>query len=58
MTKTELAANLAAETDLTKARASEAVNVIFETVKNQLANGEKVVITGFGTFEVRVRKDL
>ncbi len=57
MTKTELAANLAAETDLTKARASEAVNVVFESIKEQLSNGDKVVITGFGTFEVRVRKD-
>ncbi len=57
MTKTELAATLAGGTDLTKAKALEAVNVIFESIKNQLASDEKVVITGFGTFEVRVRKD-
>lgn len=57
MTKTELATTLAAETDLTKARASEAVNTVFDTIRDQLAKGEKVVITGFGTFEVRVRKD-
>ena len=57
MTKTELAATLAGETDLTKVKALEAVNVIFESIKDQLASDEKVVITGFGTFEVRVRKD-
>ncbi len=57
MTKTELAAALAAGTDLTKAKASGVVNVLFESIKDQLASGEKVVITGFGTFEVRERKD-
>ena len=57
MTKTELAADLAGKTGLTKARSSEAVNAIFESIKDKLAEGDKVVITGFGTFEVRVRKD-
>lgn len=32
------------------------VNAFLETVASGLANGERVTITGFGTFEVRKRK--
>ena len=32
------------------------MNAFLETIADGLANGERVTITGFGTFEVRKRK--
>jgi integration host factor subunit alpha len=36
--------------------AARLVEVIFETIKLQLGGGEKVQITGFGTFMVRQKR--
>jgi integration host factor subunit alpha len=36
--------------------AARLVEVIFETIKKQLGSGEKVQITGFGTFVVRQKR--
>ena len=41
---------------MTKKAASEAVEAVFATISETLANEEKVTIVGFGTFEVRERK--
>ena len=53
MTKADLTAQVAANTDMTKKDADKAVNAVFEALSRALANGEKVTISGFGTFEVR-----
>ncbi len=37
-----------------KKHAAEAVNKIFELMLNSLKDGQKVVITGFGSFNVKV----
>ncbi len=37
--------------------AARLVEVIFETIKRQLGEGDKVQITGFGTFLVRHKKE-
>ena len=55
MTKTELAANVAAKTGVTKKDADKAVTAIFESIKQALVEGDKVQIIGFGTFEIRQR---
>ena len=55
MTKTELIAKIATMADYSKKDAEKAVNAVLEGVTSALADGEKVAITGFGTFEVRNR---
>ena len=59
MTKADLTAQVAANTDMTKKDADKAVNAVFEALSRALANGEKVKVTisGFGTFEVRERAE-
>ncbi|HEZ7986600.1 MAG TPA: HU family DNA-binding protein [Ruminococcus sp.] len=53
MTKTELISAVADKTDCTKKNAEAAVNAVIATI----TDGEKVSIVGFGTFEVRDRKE-
>ena len=55
MSKTELVAAIAEKTGLTKKDSEAAVNAFVETVTEQLKNGEKVQLIGFGTFEVSER---
>ncbi|MCK9176085.1 MAG: HU family DNA-binding protein [Clostridiales bacterium] len=55
MNKTELINAVAAETQLSKKDSEKAVSAVIEVITEQLAKGEKVVLVGFGTFEVRHR---
>jgi len=57
MTKVELINAVAAQTGLKKKDAEAAVSCVFETIQNTLANGEKVQIVGFGTFDVKERAE-
>ncbi len=57
MTKSELIAAVAGKTDSTKKNAEAAVNAMVEAITEALVNGDKVSIVGFGTFEVRDRKE-
>ena len=54
--KAELIEKVAAATDLTKKDATAAVDAVFSTIQDALANGEKVQLIGFGNFEVRSRE--
>lgn len=56
MNKTELTDRLADKGQLTKTRASEAVDAVFGALSEALQRGEKIQITGFGNFTVRERK--
>ena len=56
MNKTELVAAVAAKTELSKKNAEKAVAALLDTVAETLANGEKVQLVGFGTFETRERE--
>jgi DNA-binding protein HU-beta len=60
MNKSELVQSLANKTDMTKADAQRAVEALFNTKDGVLASalkkGDRVQITGFGTFETRKRK--
>ena len=40
----------------TKGEAARAVETTFDTICNALKNGEKVVISNFGTFRVKARQ--
>ncbi len=57
MTKSELIAKYAKHSGCTRKQAEETVNYIFDTIRDTLAEGEKVVLTGFGTFDVRDRSE-
>ena len=50
MNKTELIAAMAEKAGLTKVDAGKALNAYIDTVKEQLAKGEKITLIGFGTF--------
>ncbi|HHY09343.1 MAG TPA: HU family DNA-binding protein [Firmicutes bacterium] len=57
MNKAELIAGVAKKSDMTKKAAGEAVEAVFATISEALSREEKVTIVGFGTFEVRDRKE-
>ncbi|MBP5342413.1 HU family DNA-binding protein [bacterium] len=56
MNKVEIVASLAERTGLTKQDAECAFDSLFDILIDSLAEGEKVVISGFGTFDVKQRK--
>lgn len=55
MNKSELIAQVADKTGLTKKAAGESVEAVLSAIENALAKGDKVTLVGFGTFEVRSR---
>ena len=52
MTKNQLIEKVAKKSHLTKRAAIEAVDVFLDEVGRILSKGEKVVLSGFGTFRV------
>ncbi|MCI7804649.1 MAG: HU family DNA-binding protein [Oscillospiraceae bacterium] len=57
MTKAELINQIAEKSELTKKDAEKAFSAVVSTITEALVNGDKVQIVGFGTFEVRDRKE-
>lgn len=57
MTKKELVERVSKKVGLTKRTSSSAVNAVFGNIRDALAKGDKVIITGFGTFKVRKRSE-
>ena len=55
MNKSQLVDALAARYDGNKKAASHALESVLDTITREVAKGEKVAITGFGSFEKRVR---
>ncbi len=56
MTKADLIDSVASKTELPKPKAEEIVNGFFDDIIAALKNGDKVNISGFGTFSVSQRK--
>ncbi|WP_038045459.1 HU family DNA-binding protein [Thermus caliditerrae] len=56
ITKADLVDQVAAATGLKKKDVKAAVDVFLSKVEEALGGGNKVQLTGFGTFEVRKRK--
>ncbi len=56
MNKADLTEALAEKADIPKVRAAQYVNIIIEAIAEALVDGERVVISDFGTFTVRERK--
>jgi DNA-binding protein HU-beta len=57
MTKSDLANIVAEKAELKKPQATKAVEALLEAVINALAEGDKVQLVGFGSFEVRERAE-
>lgn len=55
MNKTELIAQVAEQTKMTKKDATQAVDAVFDAIEEALKSGDKVQLIGFGNFEVRER---
>lgn len=55
MKKSELMELLANKTGLSKTECEKVYNATFETFKEELAKGEKVSVSGFGTFKISER---
>ncbi len=56
MTKAELIASIAKDAKITKAAAEKALNSFTNSVTKALKKGDKLTLTGFGTFMVAKRK--
>ncbi|MGA8833973.1 MAG: HU family DNA-binding protein [Desulfomonilaceae bacterium] len=55
MTKAEFVNKLAEKGKMAKKQATEAINLMFTTMADSLAAGEKISIPGFGKFSVITR---
>lgn len=52
MTKADIVEKVYEKIGFSKKEASELVELVFETIKNDLQSGEKIKISGFGNFVV------
>ncbi len=55
LTKKDLIAHVAKKANLTNKASNDAVSAMLNGIRDSLKKGDKVVITGFGTFSVRSR---
>ncbi|NWG01068.1 MAG: integration host factor subunit beta [Thermoanaerobaculaceae bacterium] len=56
MIKADLVRKVMETLDLPQAKASEAVNTIFDAMRQALTQGERIELRGFGVFLVKNRK--
>lgn len=56
MTKADLVASMAGAAGITKAAAEKALDGFIDAVTKTLKKGDKLALTGFGTFSVSNRK--
>ncbi|MBD6620778.1 HU family DNA-binding protein [Komarekiella sp. 'clone 1'] len=57
MNKGELVDAVAAKTNITKKQADEVISAFLSVVTEAVANGEKITLVGFGSFERRERSE-
>ena len=55
MNKTQLIDAIATEAGLTKTDAKKAIDAFIKTTSEQLKDGEKIALVGFGTFSITER---
>ncbi|MBM3947074.1 MAG: HU family DNA-binding protein [SAR202 cluster bacterium] len=55
--KSDLVAAVATSMGSTRSAAEDSLNTVLDTLRMSLAKGDRVVLTGFGTFEVRQVKE-
>jgi DNA-binding protein HU-beta len=57
MNKSDIVSKVAAETGMSQGALDMAIGKFFKTVADSLAGGEDVAISGFGSFNVKHRKE-
>ena len=57
LTKADIADAVFQKTNLGKARSSQVVDALFEFIKEALASGEDVLISGFGKWSVKAKQE-
>lgn len=55
MNKSELVYEVTNRLDVTRKEAEDVIDYFLDLIAENLANGDKVVLSGFGTFEIRNR---
>ena len=55
--KSDLVASVAKSMNATRSGAEDALNSVLDTLRTSLSKGDRIVLTGFGTFEVRDVKE-
>ena len=56
MNKVDLIAAVAEKTGMTKKDTERVVTLVFDTIADAIASGDKVQLAGFGAFEARVHE--
>ena len=56
MIKADIINRVAEEASITKVKAVEAVEAVFEAMKHAMQRGERIELRGFGVFQVKPRK--
>ena len=56
MRKADIVRRIADATDLTQVQAEDALDAIFDEIKNALQQGDSVILRRFGTFDVRAKR--
>lgn len=57
MTKADLITKISEKSELSKKDSEKALNAVIAAITDALIEGDKVQLTGFGTFEVRDKKE-
>lgn len=57
MNRSELVDLVAEKAEISKKDSDKVLNAVLESITESLAKGDKVQLVGFGTFEVRSRKE-
>ena len=55
MNKSEVVYEVTNRLDVTRKEAEDVIDCFLDLIAENLANGDKVVLSGFGTFEIRNR---
>jgi len=55
MNQTELIKEVANEANLTKTQTQDAIRALLKTITRVVADGDKITLVGFGSFEPQVR---
>ena len=57
ITKSHLIETIAEKNGFTRKKSTETVEILLEIIKSKLASGEDVLISGFGKFCVKTKKE-
>ncbi|MFC1798346.1 integration host factor subunit alpha [Thermodesulfobacteriota bacterium] len=57
LTKAQIIESIISQNGITRKRSAEIVETLLELVKKSLANGEDVLISGFGKFSVKEKDE-